>query len=134
MELSSSIALSRDAGAGLLRKAALRFVSVYAVLYFFPTPLGGTLPGTHWLEKGWGAAGRSIGTWVGVHLFSLPTDFPQPGGGSGDTTLDFINTLCLLAATLALTAASFALPNAAWTNGSGWASRACGCATRSPAS
>lgn len=83
------------------RRVALRFTTVYVLLYSFPvlndlTPAGGLFS---WWNRTWEAAIK----WSGLHIFRV-TIAVLPNG-SGDTTFNYVEVSCFLViAALATTA------------------------------
>jgi hypothetical protein len=109
MELSPPVHLVHSES--LLRKAALRFFCIYAVLFFFPTPLGGVVHGTQWLTNGVAKAWQKLDALVGVGLLQLPPEvFGRPVAGSPDRIAGLVHLLSLTLVGLALTCTSFAIP------------------------
>lgn len=77
----------------LATRIAFRFVFAYLVLYNFPSPLN-ILPWQS-LHTKYVALWTAIVTWVGKHLLGLNiTVLPN---GSGDTTYNYVQILCMLA-------------------------------------
>lgn len=83
----------------LARCLTQRFTGIYMTLYMLPYPIDGVL-GEFGIELP--SAWREIVPWVGQRVFgSEITVFPN---GSGDTTYNYVEVLCLAAVALLLTA------------------------------
>jgi hypothetical protein len=80
----------------LPQRISFRFVCSYLVLYiaFIIAPLAAGLLHVSWLTDFWNAVWHKVVPWVAIHMFHLSgkatTYFDT---GSGDTTLDYIQTL-----------------------------------------
>ncbi len=79
----------------LMSRIIFRFVCVYWVLYILPSPgrgsFLGVIPGA-WLYVN---ASRAIVSWAATRVFHLSVSVVQyRPTGSGDTTLDYIQTFC----------------------------------------
>lgn len=94
-----STTLSQPVEWGHAQRGAFRFLFVYLALYFFPLPSG--LADPEWISKIFDKPWHQLVTWVGEHFLHLKiTAFSD---GSGDTTYNYIQILCM--ASLALVAA-----------------------------
>lgn len=83
------------------RRVALRFATVYFLLYLFPFPLT-AVPGAEALFRWWDAGWAVVVKWAGLHLFGVTiTVMPN---GSGDTTFNYVQVFCFLVAALLATA------------------------------
>ena len=76
-----------------------RFLFCYALLYVAPAHgtanLLGSLPGTSWITGPYTKLWDGIETWLAVHVFHLSGEITTRFlTGSGDTSLDYIQTLC----------------------------------------
>ncbi|HWD00382.1 MAG TPA: hypothetical protein VG456_26680 [Candidatus Sulfopaludibacter sp.] len=83
-----------------------RFLFCYYVLYMAPAHgtanLLSSVPGTSWLTKPYMNLWDGIETWVAVHVFHLAGEVTTRFlTGSGDTTLDYVETLCNVVVSLA---------------------------------
>jgi len=91
------------------KRVAFRFVCAYLLLYNLPmmghVNLSDVIPGMAWLSEKYIHLWHTIIPWVAIHVFHLSgsvTVYPD-GNGSGDTTLDYIENLCLLVVAAAAT-------------------------------
>jgi hypothetical protein len=88
----------------LLKRMVFRFVCCYLMLYNLPmlghVNLLDAIPGVSWLSEKYIRVWHSIVPWVAIHVFHLsgPVTVYPDGNGSGDTTLDYVEDLCLVAA------------------------------------
>ena len=90
----------------LPRRMALRFATVYFLLYLFPFPLN-VVPGTEKFFGWWDAGWAVIVKWVGLHLFGVTiTVMPN---GSGDTTFNYVQVFCFFVTAAVATAVWSAL-------------------------
>ena len=86
----------------LVRRIGFRLACAYFLLYNLPAMghvnLLDAIPGMPWLSEHYIRAWRAIVPWVAIHVFGLsgPVTVYPPVNGSGDTTLDYIENLCLL--------------------------------------
>lgn len=108
---------ARDRGPGepwpVPLRWAFRFIFVYFVLYCFPEPLNlvpGFEPVDSWLNERW----RRFIPWVGEHVLHLPERITIFPAGSGDTTFNYVEVLCLVVfaavGTLAWSGAAMLMP------------------------
>jgi hypothetical protein len=87
----------------LPKRIAFRLVFCYLTLYNMPIPghvnLLQAIPGATWLSEKYTKLWHTIVPWVAIHLFHLsgPVTVYPDVNGSGDTTLDYIEDLCLVA-------------------------------------
>jgi hypothetical protein len=87
----------------LAKRIAFRFVCSYFVLYNLPmmghVNLLDAIPGVPWLSAKYIHVWHTIVPWVAIHVFHLsgPVTVYPDGNGSGDTTLDYVENLCLAA-------------------------------------
>jgi uncharacterized membrane protein YphA (DoxX/SURF4 family) len=87
---------------GVARRLAFRFAFAYWVLYLTTTRLG--------LGSLYGRLSHAFVPWAGKHLLRLPHDVTiVANNGSGDTTYDYVNTLCQAAFAAAVALAWSAL-------------------------
>jgi hypothetical protein len=80
-------------------RVLFRFLFCYSVLYMLPAHgtanLLSSVPGTSWLTQPYMKLWDGVETWVAIHVFHLSGEFTKRfPTGSGDTTLDYIITLC----------------------------------------
>jgi hypothetical protein len=93
----------------LAKRIVFRFVCSYLMLYNLPmmghVNLLDAIPGVPWLSARYIQAWHTIVPWVAIHLFQLsgPVTVYPDGNGSGDTTLDYVENLCLVATALLAT-------------------------------
>jgi uncharacterized membrane protein YphA (DoxX/SURF4 family) len=89
----------------LTARIVFRFVCAYWVLYSLPSAgrvsFLGIVPGAQYYHRLW----HAIVPWVAIHIFKLSGSVTvyRPTG-SGDTSLDYVHTLCLLALAAAIAA------------------------------
>src|SRR5262249_29619085 len=76
-------------------RTAFRFAFVYFALYTFPFPLD-YLPYGQTLTRPYSALWQAVVPWVGKHILHLSYDITVFTNGSGDTTYDYVQALCLL--------------------------------------
>jgi len=87
----------------LSKRIAFRFVAAYFILFNLPIQghvnLIGTIPGMRRISSACIRGSRHAVEWVAAHVFHLtgPVAVFPPSNGSGDTTLDYIHELCLVA-------------------------------------
>ncbi len=85
----------------LPKRIAFRCVCCYLILYNLPmmghVNLLDAIPGVPWLSKHYMALWRAMVPWVAIHVFHLsgPVTVYPAVNGSGDTTLDYIENLCI---------------------------------------
>src|ERR1035438_5178113 len=93
----------------LLKRIVFRFVCSYLMLYNLPmvghVNLLEVIPGVPWLSERYNRAWHAIVPCVAIHVFNLsgPVTVYPAVNGSGDTTLDYVEDLCLVAAALLAT-------------------------------
>jgi uncharacterized membrane protein YphA (DoxX/SURF4 family) len=80
----------------ITKLVAFRFVFAYFVLYILPFPVE-YLPFTTSLIKQYTDLWQAIVPWVGKHVLHLSYDITVFQKGSGDTTYNYVQVLCLLA-------------------------------------
>jgi hypothetical protein len=107
--VQSAPALNLDPGEAPLpawslpKRIAFRFVCCYLALYNMPIPghvnVLEAIPGVTWLSGKYTLLWHTIVPWVAIHLFHLsgPVTVYPDVNGSGDTTLDYVEDLCLVA-------------------------------------
>jgi hypothetical protein len=84
----------------LPKRIVFRLVCSYLILYNLPmmghVNLLEAIPGVPWLSQKYIRLWHVIVPWVAIHVFHLsgPVTVYPDGNGSGDTTLDYIETLC----------------------------------------
>jgi hypothetical protein len=94
---------------GLLKRIVFRFVCAYFMLYNLPVMghvnLLEAIPGVPWLSAKYIRVWHTIVPWVAIHVFHLsgPVTVYPDVNGSGDTTLDYVENLCLIATALLAT-------------------------------
>jgi uncharacterized membrane protein YphA (DoxX/SURF4 family) len=69
------------------------FLFTYFVLYSFPFPLD-LIPHTDFLDVNWARLWQSLVPWVAEHVLHLSYKITVFSNGSGDTTYDYVKTLC----------------------------------------
>ncbi len=72
------------------------FVLAYLTLYLFPFPLG-WVAGTEAISSLYDNAWASVVPWVGAHVLHLRAPITILPNGSGDTTFNYVQVLCILA-------------------------------------
>lgn len=77
-----------------IRRAALRFVLCYLLLYDLQLALS-WLPGGGWLLARYQELWISIVPWVGSHVLRLGGEIATVPNGSGDRTFDHVQVLCM---------------------------------------
>jgi hypothetical protein len=93
----------------LLKCIVFRFVCSYLMLYNLPmmghVNLLEAIPGVPWFSEKYIRVWHAIVPWVAIHVFHLsgPVTVYPAVNGSGDTTLDYVEDLCLVAAALLAT-------------------------------
>ncbi len=90
----------------LTLRVVFRFLFCYYMLYLAPAHgtanLLGSLPGTSWITGPYTKLWDGIETWLAVHVLHLTGEITTRFlTGSGDTTLDYIQTLCNVVLALA---------------------------------
>ncbi len=87
---------------GVAKRILFRFVCSYLILYNLPmmghVNLLEAIPGVTWLSEKYIRVWHTIVPWVAIHAFHLsgPVTVYPDGNGSGDTTLDYVENLCLI--------------------------------------
>lgn len=76
-------------------KIAFRFACCYFFLFCFPFPLG-AIPYTGKPAEWWELLWQKVVPWTAQHLLRLSQPITVFTNGSGDTTYDYVKTLCLL--------------------------------------
>jgi len=90
-------------------RIVFRFACSYMVLYNLPMmghiSLLDAIPGMPWLAGKYIALWHTLVPWVAMHVFKLsgPVTVYPAVNGSGDTTLDYIENLCVLVTAFAAT-------------------------------
>jgi uncharacterized membrane protein YphA (DoxX/SURF4 family) len=79
----------------LTKRIAFRFVFAYFVSYIIPFPAD-TVPFTSALIQKYNNFWQAIVPWVGKHILHLSYDITIFQNGSGDTTFNYVQVLCLL--------------------------------------
>jgi hypothetical protein len=79
----------------LTKRIAFRFVFAYFVLYIIPFPVD-SLPFTDTIVQKYNDFWQAIVPWVGKHILHLSYDITVFTNGSGDTTYNYVQVLCLL--------------------------------------
>ncbi|MBZ5506981.1 MAG: hypothetical protein LAO78_16110 [Acidobacteriia bacterium] len=83
-------------------RIGFRLAFIYFILYSFPFPVD-LIPYTDFLDVNWDRLWRALVPWVAEHVLHLSYKITVFTNGSGDTTYDYVKTLCY--AVLAITAA-----------------------------
>jgi uncharacterized membrane protein YphA (DoxX/SURF4 family) len=86
----------------LTKRIAFRFAFSYLVLYNLPFPVE-QLPFADSLMQQYNNLWQAIVPWVGKHLLHLSYDITVFQNGSGDTTYNYVQVLCMLALAAAAT-------------------------------
>jgi uncharacterized membrane protein YphA (DoxX/SURF4 family) len=86
----------------LTKRIAFRFAFSYFVLYNLPFPVE-QLPFSDSLMQQYNNLWQAIVPWVGKHLLHLSYDITVFQNGSGDTTYNYVQVLCMLALAAAAT-------------------------------
>lgn len=87
----------------LAKRILFRFVCSYLMLYNLPmmghVNLLEGIPGVPWLSEKYIRVWHTLVPWVAIHVFHLsgPVTVYPAVNGSGDTTLDYIENLCVVA-------------------------------------
>src|SRR6185436_683003 len=84
------------------KRVAFRFAFSYFVAYIIPFPLD-NLPFTDWLILKYTNLWQAIVPWVGQHILHLSYDITVFQNGSGDTTYNYVQVLCMLVIAAAAT-------------------------------
>jgi hypothetical protein len=90
----------------LPKRVAFRFACSYLMLYNLPmmghVNLLEAIPGVSWLSEKYTHVWHTIVPQVALHLFELsgPVTVYPAVNGSGDTTLDYVEDLCIVAVAL----------------------------------
>ena len=92
----------------LSSRILFRFAFSYLLLYCFPFPLG-TIPYTDWPAEKYQDMWKLLVPWVGRHVLHLGRDITVFTNGSGDTTYDWVLTLCYIVMAIMATAVWSAL-------------------------
>lgn len=85
----------------VIKRVAFRFTCAYLILYNLPmmghVNLLDAIPGLPWLSGKYIQLWHAIVPWVAIHVFHLngPATVYLENNGSGDTTLDYVENLCL---------------------------------------
>jgi uncharacterized membrane protein YphA (DoxX/SURF4 family) len=79
-----------------------RFAFCYFVLYNFVILENLGFPGTDWIVAPYLWVSQALTSWVAKHIFRLSRDIIQPRSGSGDTTYDYLNLLCIVTLTIVI--------------------------------
>src|SRR5947208_7719470 len=85
-------------------RIAFRFVCSYIFLYTFPFPLG-YIPHTGYPGEKYTELWRRVAPWVGKHVLHLSYPITVFSNGSGDTTYDYVVSLCFLVLAMGATTA-----------------------------
>jgi len=84
------------------KRVAFRFFFVYLGLYFFPFPLS-VIPYENPLTTKYEDLWNIIIVWTGKHILHLSYDITIRPNGSGDTTWNYVQILCMAALAIAAT-------------------------------
>lgn len=90
----------------LPKRIAFRFACSYLMLYNLPMAghvnLLDAIPGVPWLSEKYIRIWHALVPWVAIHLFKLsgPVTVYPAVNGSGDTTLDYVEELCIVGVAL----------------------------------
>lgn len=76
-------------------RISFRFAFVYFAMYAFPLALG-RIPILDYVAGWWEEMWRNVVPWIAAHLLHLANPITFFPAGSGDTTYDWVRTLCLL--------------------------------------
>ena len=93
----------------LAKRIVFRFACCYLMLYNLPmmghVNLLEAIPGVEWLAEKYISVWHIVVPWVAIHVFHLsgPVTVYPAVNGSGDTTLDYVEDLCLAAAAVLAT-------------------------------
>jgi len=79
----------------LTKRITFRLVFAYLVLYIIPFPVE-SLPFTSAIVQKYNDFWQAVVPWVGKHLLHLSYDITVFANGSGDTTYNYVQVLCLL--------------------------------------
>src|SRR5215470_3985273 len=86
----------------LATRIGFRFAFAYLVLFMFPFPMY-YIPYTGKLVQLYTNLWHAIVPWTGKHILHLSYDITVFTNGSGDTTYDYLQALCLLTLAAAAT-------------------------------
>jgi multidrug transporter EmrE-like cation transporter len=82
-------------GWSFAHRVAFRFVFSYLVLYIFPFPLG-SYPGSIYPIAAYDKIWYALVPWVGKHILHLRNAITVFPNGSGDTTFNYVQILCMV--------------------------------------
>ena len=86
----------------LATRIVFRFAFVYFILYCLPFPFG-WFHYTGYPRQKWTQLKRFVVPWAGKHILHLSHDITIFPNGSGDTTFNYVEVLCFLAAAVFVT-------------------------------
>jgi uncharacterized membrane protein YphA (DoxX/SURF4 family) len=78
------------------QKIGFRFAFIYFVLYNFVILENLGFPGTDWIVESYLWFSHALTSWMAKHIFHLSRNIIQARSGSGDTTYDYLNLLCIV--------------------------------------
>src|SRR6185503_11366737 len=81
----------------LARRAAVRFLFVYLILFGVPMVLDALPESAKGLSDAHEGLLKAVLPWVGKHVLRLRDEFPMQQTGSGDRTADYVQILSFLA-------------------------------------
>ncbi|HEY6332376.1 MAG TPA: hypothetical protein VI756_23830 [Blastocatellia bacterium] len=86
----------------LARRIAFRFCLVYIVLYFFPFPFS-FIYFLGFISEKYQSLWNVLVTWAGKHILHLSHGITVLPNGSGDTTWNYVQVLCMVVLAVAVT-------------------------------
>lgn len=87
---------------GLLKKISFRYMFVYLILYSFPFPLK-YIPYLQYFSEKYEQCWKTLVPWIGKHILHVSYEINVLFNGSGDTTYHYIQLLCFLILSMAIT-------------------------------
>lgn len=94
-------------------RIAFRFAFAYFAMYAFPLALG-WIPILGYLAQWWEQMWRKIVSWIAAHLLHLANPITFFPTGSGDTTYNYVQVLCLLVMAVTVTIVWSVLDRKRW--------------------
>src|SRR5262249_17441432 len=86
----------------LLQRVGFRFLFTYFLLFILPFPFNRFQP-LDPVASRYDKAESAVVTWTAKHVLRIEKPVVQLFNGSGDTTFDYVLTLCILAVAVAIT-------------------------------
>lgn len=79
----------------LAERIGFRFLLAYIALTFLPNPFD-TFPGMKWLSDANEAVHYAAVPWLARHVLRIPYEITSRPNGSGDTTFNYVEIVCIL--------------------------------------